>query len=491
MQFYCKRIVRNNRCIICWKTELRANTKSDFGCLFKNLMESTDSGLENGMGAMSTEVDDCVANGLQVLPIECGKNEVQAASEIQPLTNWREVWDNYVDDCANRQKNQKRLKTSSDCNSGNVANAGAKYKHRRRRTINSDGNALGENNQQPTDTKKRPRRRRYKKTSKNPTEEHCKVLDSAHLWNLYIDFVHNNAENQQLKDSKRTPWWHTKKRGINNHYRRTAQPKAQSNLTQQQKSRHPLNPLEVDSIGNTRMTTSHLNKNNLQTISNGTDTRPKTTTGVYKKNFGTKKRRPTKPHLRSKKECTEVLPSTTVKHKQINKDNQQALIPRNVESSKQTPTPNWNYLWNLYLDFVHIPMGKCTIANHLTNNGALKRNPCSNVIDNTSETKADNWSSLWNLYNDFERKGPSKPFEYIAIDCEMVVGGGRKMLARVSIVDRHRRVVLDKFVKPTDTVTDYLTEVSGLRPEDLENGEDFELVRSEVSQLIRGTLICI
>lgn len=61
----------------------------------------------------------------------------------------------------------------------------------------------------------------------------------------------------------------------------------------------------------------------------------------------------------------------------------------------------------------------------------------------------------------------------LAMDCEMVgVGatGDESVLARISVVNQHGHCVYDKFVKPKEKVTDYRTWVSGVRPEDLENG---------------------
>ncbi|XP_014100162.1 uncharacterized protein [Bactrocera oleae] len=82
--------------------------------------------------------------------------------------------------------------------------------------------------------------------------------------------------------------------------------------------------------------------------------------------------------------------------------------------------------------------------------------------------------------------------KYVAIDCEMVgVGhnGQDDMLARVSIVNKQGEVLLDKFVKPWITVTDYRTSISGIRPKDIENGEDFHLVQDEVVALLQGKIL--
>ncbi|KAH8360356.1 RNA exonuclease 4 [Drosophila serrata] len=81
---------------------------------------------------------------------------------------------------------------------------------------------------------------------------------------------------------------------------------------------------------------------------------------------------------------------------------------------------------------------------------------------------------------------------YLAMDCEMVgVGhnGNDDMLARVSIVNRVGEVLLDKHVKPRLEVTDYRTSVSGIRPHDIANGEDFDVVQDEVVKLLHGRIL--
>ena len=68
----------------------------------------------------------------------------------------------------------------------------------------------------------------------------------------------------------------------------------------------------------------------------------------------------------------------------------------------------------------------------------------------------------------------------VGIDCEMVgvgPGGRSSVLARVSIVDEDKKVLLDSFVSPEEYVTDYRTEKSGVRPEDLKGAPDFQHVK--------------
>ncbi|RVE59553.1 hypothetical protein OJAV_G00190030 [Oryzias javanicus] len=80
----------------------------------------------------------------------------------------------------------------------------------------------------------------------------------------------------------------------------------------------------------------------------------------------------------------------------------------------------------------------------------------------------------------------------VAIDCEMVgVGpdGEDSILARVSLVNQFGKCIYDKFVKPTERVTDYRTAVSGIRPEDIKNGEDVRVVQKEVANILQGRIV--
>ncbi|XP_023266968.1 RNA exonuclease 4 [Seriola lalandi dorsalis] len=80
----------------------------------------------------------------------------------------------------------------------------------------------------------------------------------------------------------------------------------------------------------------------------------------------------------------------------------------------------------------------------------------------------------------------------VAIDCEMVgVGpdGEDSILARVSLVNQFGKCIYDKYVKPTEKVTDYRTAVSGIRPEDIKDGEDVKTVQREVAEILQGRIV--
>uniref|UniRef100_A0A8C0JI98 REX4 homolog, 3'-5' exonuclease n=1 Tax=Canis lupus dingo TaxID=286419 RepID=A0A8C0JI98_CANLU len=80
----------------------------------------------------------------------------------------------------------------------------------------------------------------------------------------------------------------------------------------------------------------------------------------------------------------------------------------------------------------------------------------------------------------------------LAMDCEMVGAGPKgeeSVAARVSIVNQYGKCVYDKYVKPTQPVTDYRTAVSGIRPENLKQGEKFEVVQKEVADMLKGRIL--
>jgi RNA exonuclease 4 len=94
-----------------------------------------------------------------------------------------------------------------------------------------------------------------------------------------------------------------------------------------------------------------------------------------------------------------------------------------------------------------------------------------------------------------EEMGSEYAGSCVACDCEMVgvgPGGKRSVLARVALVDGMGNTLYDKYVRPTEKVTDYRTEVSGIKPMHIrkENGAmPFPQVQREVAELLQGRLL--
>lgn len=89
----------------------------------------------------------------------------------------------------------------------------------------------------------------------------------------------------------------------------------------------------------------------------------------------------------------------------------------------------------------------------------------------------------------------------VAIDCEMVgvlqpknIFTGRtieiNMLARVSIVDYYDNILIDTLVAPQQRpVTNYRTNITGIKPQHLIGAPSFENVSNAVSELLTGKII--
>ncbi|XP_041098946.1 interferon-stimulated 20 kDa exonuclease-like 2 [Polyodon spathula] len=85
-----------------------------------------------------------------------------------------------------------------------------------------------------------------------------------------------------------------------------------------------------------------------------------------------------------------------------------------------------------------------------------------------------------------------KTYKYLAMDCEMVgtgPRGTRSELARCSIVGYHGDVVYDKYILPTNPVTDYRTCWSGIRKQDLANATGFKEAQKEILKILSGKVV--
>uniref|UniRef100_A0A7S4I7Z3 RNA exonuclease 4 n=1 Tax=Vannella robusta TaxID=1487602 RepID=A0A7S4I7Z3_9EUKA len=81
--------------------------------------------------------------------------------------------------------------------------------------------------------------------------------------------------------------------------------------------------------------------------------------------------------------------------------------------------------------------------------------------------------------------------KYLGLDCEMVgVGDGEEnALAQVVIVNSYGNIIYNKYVKSSERVVDFRTNISGIRPEHIANAPSFDDVQKEVSEIIAGKIV--
>lgn len=169
-------------------------------------------------------------------------------------------------------------------------------------------------------------------------------------------------------------------------------------------------------------------------------------------------------------------PETTGKRKEIKKKKLSVMEPKKKPSEENTAEPPKIDLWfdDVDPDDIEAALGPEA--------GLIARQ-----MKGLPENKVDTVDKV--LVKDKAFEGLTRT---VAMDCEMVgVGsdGEESILARVSIVNQFGKCVYDKFCKPTERVTDYRTAVSGIRPEDIKNGEEFKVVQKEVSEILKGRIL--
>eukprot|EP00930_Biecheleria_cincta_P073906 TRINITY_DN61163_c0_g1_i1.p1 TRINITY_DN61163_c0_g1~~TRINITY_DN61163_c0_g1_i1.p1 ORF type:complete len:344 (+),score=57.65 TRINITY_DN61163_c0_g1_i1:39-1034(+) len=118
---------------------------------------------------------------------------------------------------------------------------------------------------------------------------------------------------------------------------------------------------------------------------------------------------------------------------------------------------------------------------------------------------SSNWKSLIERKPDIAPKASSAAIpattrqeaagsNVVAIDCEMVgVGpdGARSVLARVSIVDSEGKVLMDRFVRPKEFVTDFRTHITGITPGTFKKPDIIseDVARQMAAKLLDGKIV--
>jgi RNA exonuclease 4 len=94
----------------------------------------------------------------------------------------------------------------------------------------------------------------------------------------------------------------------------------------------------------------------------------------------------------------------------------------------------------------------------------------------------------------FPRTSNDTKGKYVAMDCEYVgvgPGGVQSALARITLVNWHGAVLYDTFVRSPCPVTDYRTEVSGVRPENLVSAPDHQQVLTRLEELVTKDTVLV
>ena len=90
--------------------------------------------------------------------------------------------------------------------------------------------------------------------------------------------------------------------------------------------------------------------------------------------------------------------------------------------------------------------------------------------------------------------GDVMPEKYFCVDVECVATGKRhddRSVAIVAVVDKHERVILKKKVKVTKHIVSYLIPLTGIRPGDLDNGEDLADVIRGVKAILGSDAVIV
>ncbi|KAI0786055.1 hypothetical protein C8Q75DRAFT_808837 [Abortiporus biennis] len=81
--------------------------------------------------------------------------------------------------------------------------------------------------------------------------------------------------------------------------------------------------------------------------------------------------------------------------------------------------------------------------------------------------------------------------KYIAVSAQTVCAGPKRepMISRVTMVDYRGNVLLDTLINPTQAITNYRTELTGLLPVHFNNAPSFHEVQSRVAALLKDKIV--
>lgn len=193
---------------------------------------------------------------------------------------------------------------------------------------------------------------------------------------------------------------------------------------------------------------------------------------------------------KKRKRSSKEQPNQTVGLRNIIDANWQKLLSSNLMEKKTEKPPQENNKAQFTGTFRRARKKKTKNDDNVQNMKTLNLASDANTLVNNVDVKKNSESN--NVNGVVKNNNKNRITKFLAMDCEMVgVGsdGRDHMLARVSIVNKFGDCIYDKFVKAREEVKDYRTDVSGVRKEDLLNGEDFTVVQKEISDLLKGRIL--
>eukprot|EP00924_Labyrinthula_sp_SR-Ha-C_P004584 snap_masked-scaffold_1-processed-gene-5.18-mRNA-1 protein AED:0.27 eAED:0.27 QI:0/-1/0/1/-1/1/1/0/281 len=122
-------------------------------------------------------------------------------------------------------------------------------------------------------------------------------------------------------------------------------------------------------------------------------------------------------------------------------------------------------------------------------NIGMKRKPKNYTHKKQKQTTIH---SQYEKYPKSHAENDSEHNKIVAFDCEMVgVGpdGKDSRLARVCIINYNGQVLYESYSRPMETITDYRTEFSGIRKEDLLEAPSLGEVRDKILSLLKGKVV--
>jgi len=144
------------------------------------------------------------------------------------------------------------------------------------------------------------------------------------------------------------------------------------------------------------------------------------------------------------------------------------------------------------LDIKSANINKSNLGNIIHHNYNLPPNDNSNSNNNFTEDIDINVVNFNTQYytNENNLELPSNE-QYVALDCEMVGVGPRKLsaLGRCSIVDYSGVVLLDIYVQPELPITDYRTKWSGIKKYHMKKAIPFEHAQNLIKEIIKDKII--